>query len=441
MTDFLFNLLFFLIALGILVTFHEWGHFIAARKLGVKVLRFSVGFGKPLWRHVGKDGVEYVVAGIPLGGYVKMLDEREGDVPETVRAQAFNRQALWKRNVIVAAGPMANFILAVVVYFVMYLSGTWVFKPIIDKPLEPSIASAAGLQRNDQIIAVDGNPVSSWNEVVWSLVERLGEEGTIALEVKDWQSNRMRTVELNINDWQVDDRRPDPLGSLGLTQIKSIDAFVYELEPGGAAERAGMRRGDLITQLNQQAISNFNDVRRFMLEVKSAAPIAVTVLRDGRSVNLEVTPKAVEQNWLLGIKVYSYFEYESAGVMGSMKLAFDKTADVIALTGTMFKKLLVGEVSTKSLGGPLSIAEGAGSSARGGWAYFLGFLGIISVNLGLINLLPVPMLDGGHLLFNTIEWIKGKPLSEAAQEYGLRIGMVLVFGLMAIAIFNDIARL
>jgi len=441
MIEFLYNLVFFLVALGILVTFHEWGHFYAARKLGVKVLRFSVGFGKPLWRRVGKDGVEYVVAGIPLGGYVKMLDEREGNVAESERSQAFNRQALWKRNVIVFAGPLANFVLALVVYWLMFFSGTWVMKPIVAEPLAGSIAQTAGVQRNDQILKVDGQAVNGWNDVVWALVERLGESGQIDLEVLDWSNNQTKSLKLDISDWKVDDRRPDPLASLGLTQIDAIDPLVYELDPNGAAQQAGIKPRDRILQLNDTKISSFRDVQGFMRAVQSDQPISVKVNRDGQEQEFQVYPRQVEQNWLLGIKVYSYFEYESAGFIGSFKLAVNKTAEVIALTGTMFKKLIVGEVSTKSLGGPLSIAEGAGSSARGGWVYFLGFLGIISVNLGLINLLPVPMLDGGHLLFNAIEWLKGKPLSDEAQEYGLRIGMVLVLGLMAIALFNDIARL
>ncbi|WMS86965.1 RIP metalloprotease RseP [Pleionea litopenaei] len=441
MIEFLYNLVFFLVALGILVTFHEWGHFYAARKLGVKVLRFSVGFGKPLWRRVGKDGVEYVVAGIPLGGYVKMLDEREGNVAESERSQAFNRQALWKRNVIVFAGPLANFVLALVVYWLMFFSGTWVMKPIVAEPLAGSIAQTAGVQRNDQILKVDGQSVNGWNDVVWALVERLGESGQIDLEVLDWSNNQTKSLKLDISDWKVDDRRPDPLASLGLTQIDAIDPLVYELDPNGAAQQAGIKPRDRILQLNDTKISSFRDVQGFMQAVQSDQAISVKVNRDGQEQEFQVYPRQVEQNWLLGIKVYSYFEYESAGFIGSFKLAVNKTAEVIALTGTMFKKLIVGEVSTKSLGGPLSIAEGAGSSARGGWVYFLGFLGIISVNLGLINLLPVPMLDGGHLLFNAIEWLKGKPLSDEAQEYGLRIGMVLVLGLMAIALFNDIARL
>ncbi|NVJ60477.1 MAG: RIP metalloprotease RseP [Gammaproteobacteria bacterium] len=438
--DILYNLFFFLVALGVLVTFHEWGHFYAARKLGVKVLRFSVGFGKPLFKKVGKDGVEYVIAGIPLGGYVKMLDEREADVPDDQKAFAFNRQPVWKRNIIVFAGPFANFVLALALYWVMFLSGTWVFKAVVEQPPEQSIAASAGLNLNDQIVEVDGTPVTGWKEVSWALVERLGEQGEISLRVIDVFGHE-RDVLLSINDWAVDERRPDVLGSLGLQPKKSIPPVLGEVSEGLPADLAGLRTGDLIVEMNKKPIASFNEISLFMSKVSNNEPIELIIENESGKKELLVAPELNNGRWIIGVMPMPMYEFHQAGPLDSILLAYDETVKVLKLTATTFVKLITGEVSPKALGGPIAIAEGAGASARGGWVYFLSFLGMISVNLGLINLLPVPVLDGGHLLFNTLEWLKGKPLSESAQEYGMRIGIVLVLGLMAIAFINDIARL
>jgi regulator of sigma E protease len=441
MFDFLFYTAALLVTLGVLVTFHEWGHFYAARKLGVKVLRFSVGFGKPLWKRTGKDGVEYVIAGIPLGGYVKMLDEREGNVDSADQSMAFNRQPIWKRNIIVAAGPVANFVLAIIVFWIMFMMGTYVVKPITGEPPAQSIAAEAGITANHRIMAVDGQPVAGWKDVTWALVERLGEAGEIELQLESTETGMQKQAVLNISNWQVDDRRPDVLQSLGLQPQTQLTPVVYNVSSGSAADQAGMQKGDRITQLNDKPVTSFRDISDFMQSVKSTDRISVTVQRDNESLELAAFPQLVDNRYLLGISAYPIVEQQSAGVWKGFQLALDETWRVIALTATMFKKLVLGEVSTKSLGGPISIAEGAGSSARGGLVYFLSFLGMISVNLGLINLLPVPVLDGGHLLFNLMETIKGKPLSEKAQEFGMKIGIVMVLGLMSIAIFNDIARL
>ncbi|PWK54318.1 RIP metalloprotease RseP [Pleionea mediterranea] len=441
MFDFLFYTAALLVTLGVLVTFHEWGHFYAARKLGVKVLRFSVGFGKPLWKRTGKDGVEYVIAGIPLGGYVKMLDEREGNVDSADQSMAFNRQPIWKRNIIVAAGPVANFVLAIIVFWIMFMMGTYVVKPITGEPPAQSIAAEAGITANHRIMAVDGQSVAGWKDVTWALVERLGEAGEIELQLESTETGMQKQAVLNISNWQVDDRRPDVLQSLGLQPQMQLTPVVYNVSSGSAADQAGMQKGDRITQLNDKPVTSFRDISDFMQSVKSTDRISVTVQRDNESLELAAFPQLVDNRYLLGISAYPIVEQQSAGVWKGFQLALDETWRVIALTATMFKKLVLGEVSTKSLGGPISIAEGAGSSARGGLVYFLSFLGMISVNLGLINLLPVPVLDGGHLLFNLMETIKGKPLSEKAQEFGMKIGIVMVLGLMSIAIFNDIARL
>ncbi len=441
MLDFLFYTASLLVTLGVLVTFHEWGHYYAARKLGVKVLRFSVGFGKPLYKRVAKNGVEFVVAGIPLGGYVKMLDERDSDVAEEDKPFAFNRQPIWKRNIIVAAGPVANFLLALIVFWFMFMLGVVEPKPILGSPVEGSIAEKAGLKANHEIVAIDDEPVSGWKSVSWALVERMGEQGTIELVTQDPITGSQQTHRMNIDQWQVNDRRPDIFKSLGIVPKRELDSLIGGMSDDGAAKAAGMRVGDRIVEMNDIPIKSFNDVAKFMQSVKSTEAIHVTVERNGVNQQLNIRPQQENGRFLIGVMPYQAVKIHEAGVYEGFVLAVDETWRVISLTVTMLKKLILGEVSTKSLGGPISIAEGAGSSVRGGLVYFLSFLGMISVNLGLINLLPVPVLDGGHLLFNTLEWIKGKPLSEKAQEFGMKVGILMVLGLMTIAIFNDIARL
>ncbi|WP_144391648.1 RIP metalloprotease RseP [Pleionea sediminis] len=442
MSDFFLYTISLIVTLGVLVTFHEWGHYYAARKLGVKVLRFSVGFGSPIWKRVAKNGVEFVVAAIPLGGYVKMLDEYEGDVAEEEKSKAFNQQPIWKRNIIVAAGPFANFVLALVVFWLMFMLGILEPKPILSSPTKDSIAEKAGLQANHEIVKIDGEDVSGWKGVTWALVERLGEQGQIVVETQSTETGVFTTHTLNIDSWQVDDRRPDVLGSLGIIPKFDRDAIIGQFSEKSPAKEAGLKAGDKIVALNGEKINLFDELAEFMQKLDSADPIQVSVMRDSNILNFSVTPISTDSGYLLGIWAANLpVEVHKAGVFEAFQLAMDETWEVISLTVTMLKKLILGEVSTKSLGGPISIAEGAGSSVRGGLVYFLSFLGMISVNLGLINLLPVPMLDGGHLLFNTIERLKGKPLSDRALDFGRSIGLVMVLGLMAIAIFNDIARL
>ncbi len=441
MADIAINILGLLITLGVLVTFHEWGHYIAARKLGVKVLKFSVGFGKPLFKKIDKNGVEWIVAAIPLGGYVKMLDEREGNVPEDELAQSFNRQPVWKRNVIAAAGPVANFLLAFLVYVVMFMVGTYTVKPVMDDPVAESIAANAGLQKNQRIVSIDGIDVSGWKDVTWALVERIGQKGRIDVGVEDIYSHQQSRHQLNIANWVVDDHRPEVLETLGIKIKTDWEPQVFSVAENGAAQKAGLIKGDIISGINGQPMASFADVRNFMGSLESTSQLEVNVLRDGSEILFWIYPQKVDDRMMLGIGAYPLVELRPSGFLDSLELAWNETLRVIGLTMTMFKKLFTGEVSPKSLGGPLSIAESAGSSFSAGLVYFLGFLAMISVNLGLVNLLPVPVLDGGHLLLNTLESIKGSPLSGGAQEFAARIGLILVLSLMAVAIFNDFARL
>ncbi len=442
----LVELIAFLVTLGILVTFHEWGHFYAARKLGVKVLRFSVGFGKPLWKKIGKDGVEYVVAGIPLGGYVKMLDEREAEVSEALLPQAFNRQPLWKRNIIVLAGPVANFVLAIIAFWMMFMMGVISLKSELGTITPGSLAAKSGLMAGDQIVEIDGEKVVDWEDTQFALARRMGDEQPINITVLRGSKEKALVIDTKL--WTYDDRRPDLLKSLGMKPARP-QVVLGEVVDDMPASHAGLKPGDQVVKVDDLLLEGWQEFTE-LISQSSGRTLSLTVVRNGDEEIVSVTPQKTDDGYKIGAglerEYYSSFYEERLivkkyDVLPAFYASIERFWDMIGLTVTFIKKLILGEVSTKSLGGPLAIAEGAGSSARGGLVIFLGFLGMISVNLGLINLLPIPVLDGGHLLFNIMEAIKGKPLSEATQEYGMRIGMVLVLGLMAIAIINDFARL
>jgi len=448
MIDTLINIIALLVTLGILVTFHEWGHFYAARKLGVRVLRFSVGFGKPIWKKIGKDGVEYVVANIPLGGYVKMLDERDGDVFESDKKYAFNRQPVWKRNIIVGAGPLANFVLAIILFAIMYMIGVQSLKPELDTLNPNSIAAKAGLDKGDQIVAVDGKNVADWQDVNFALAKRIGDGEPIEFVIK--RNNRVseQVVMVPTYDWKVDKYQPELVASLGLTPFGQ-STVVGEISKDSAAEKAGLRSGDHIIGLGGQPINAWSEITGVMTDYKGGQ-ISLAYIRNGETTETLITPQKANDRFLIGISL-STFDREYArdnllitkkySFFDSIPAAFDKTIDATTVTFVMLKKLIIKEIPTESLGSLPSIAKGAGSSARSGLVYFLGFLGMISVNLGLINLLPIPLLDGGHLLFNTIESIKGSPVSERIQEIGTKLGLVLVLGFMFLALFYDVVRM
>jgi regulator of sigma E protease len=449
--EILWNIASFIVALGILVTIHEYGHFWVARKFGVKVLTFSVGFGKPLIQKIGKDGVRYVIAAIPLGGYVKMLDERENSsaISEDDKPFAFNRQSVWVRMAIVLAGPLANFLLAILLYWFMFLLGIKGFVPEIAEPPESSIAAVAGLTQGDRIVAVDGTPVSVMNQLTKNIARRMGEVGSIDLEVERTGIIPNATYSLDIGKWQVDADKPQLLHSLGLYhRIEKLGTVIGEVTLGGAADKAGMEVGDRVTRVNEQSVNSWQEMRS-LVTTKPNQSVLVEVERAGELITLSVVIGSAKQNGkeygVIGVanslpNSERYVITREAGFFEAFSLAIDETVKMIALSGRLFVKLLSGEISTKSLSGPVSIAEGAGSSASIGLVYFISFLAMISVNLGFINLLPVPMLDGGHFLYYAVEAIRGKPLSQKVQEIGLQIGMMLVFALMALAIFNDISR-
>ncbi len=456
MLDFLWNAASFVVTLGVLVTVHEYGHFWVARRLGVKVIRFSIGFGKALWRKTADDGTEYVVAAIPLGGYVKMLDEREVDVPENEKHRAFNGKPVLSRIAIVGAGPVANFILAIFVYWWMFVLGVPALKPYLGDIAVQSIAADTGLEKGDKIISVDGVNVGNWQEVNHAIIRRMGEKGEIAIAVRRQQESIIRDYSLQIDNWQIDPDQPDVLNSLGVSPWHpSYPPKLGEILPGEAAARAGLKEGDVIIRINNQSINTWTD---FVKEV-SANPnmqMEAVVIRGTQEIKLNVLTGIIDRqgkkHGYLGVARPELSEKQLArlnnmryrqqyGFFEAIGKGIDKTWEITLLSFRIIGKIFNGEVSPKNLSGPITIAQGAGAYASYGFVFFLGFLGMISVNLGIINLLPIPVLDGGHLMYYIIELVRGKPVSEGVQEIGFRIGMILILSLMVFSIVNDIGRL
>lgn len=456
MLDFIWNLGSFVVALGLLITAHEYGHFYVARRCGVKVERFSIGFGKAIWRKVGKDGTEYVLAMIPLGGYVKMLDERVEDVPDELKDQAFNRKTVWQRIAIVAAGPIANFIFAIVALYFMYLIGVPSLKPVITSTISGTAAAQIQVTEPMQVTAISGQTVRNWEEVNLALVGHIGDDSlTISLApLNDLQGLELnsRTYTLDTRQWRFDPEKESPITTLGLDIYRpEIEPKIASISQGSAAEKSELKIGDILVAVNNK---NYTDWQAFVDIIQHSAnvPVNLTVRRGGELFNVSVTPSSVKNTegqdiGILGVSptqaqwpdnMRLQLEY---GPIDSFSIAADKTWQLVAVSFKMIGKLFTGDVSVKNLSGPISIAQGAGNSANYGLVYFLGFLALISVNLGIINLLPLPVLDGGHLLYYFIEVITGKPVPEKVQEIGFRFGAALLLMLMSVALFNDFARL
>lgn len=440
-----------IVALGVLVTFHEFGHFWVARRCGVKVLRFSVGFGTPLVRWHDRQGTEFVVAAIPLGGYVKMLDEREGDVPAELLDRAFNRKSVFQRIAIVAAGPIANFLLAILFFWVLAMLGSQQIKPIIGSVVANSPAAIAGLASGQEVVAVDGEAVDGWSGVNLQLVRRLGETGELSVAVLEQGSSVPAVHQVRISSWLKNEDNPDPIGGLGIQPWRpAVAPVIAELDEKGPAKAAGLQIGDLIVTLDGQAVTDWQNVVE-RVRAKPEAKVALGIERAGRHEELVLTLAAKGEGkartGYLGAGVAGgqwpadMLREVSYGPVAAVGQALSRTWSMSLLTLDSLKKMVLGQLSVKNLSGPITIAKVAGASAQSGVGDFLHFLAYLSISLGVLNLLPIPVLDGGHLLFYMVEWVRGRPLSERVQAWGMQIGISLVVGVMLLALVNDLSRL
>ncbi|SDS00696.1 site-2 protease. Metallo peptidase. MEROPS family M50B [Pseudomonas asplenii] len=440
-----------LVALGVLVTFHEFGHFWVARRCGVKVLRFSVGFGTPLLRWHDRQGTEFVVAAIPLGGYVKMLDEREAPVAPDELDQAFNRKSVRQRIAIVAAGPIANFLLAITFFWVLAMLGSQQVRPVIGAVESGSIAAKAGLVAGQEIVSIDGEPTTGWSAVNLQLVRRLGESGTLRFQVREAGSSVDSPRELVLDRWLQGADEPDPIKSLGIRPWRpAVPPLLAELDSKGPAQAAGLKTGDRLVSLNGEAVGDWQQVVDWV-RVRPDTKIVLQVERDGAQIDVPVTlasrgeGKSATGYLGAGVKAADWppqmLREVSYGPVAAIGEGARRTWTMSVLTLDSLKKMLFGELSVKNLSGPITIAKVAGASAQSGVADFLNFLAYLSISLGVLNLLPIPVLDGGHLLFYMIEWARGRPLSERVQGWGIQIGISLVVGVMLLALVNDLGRL
>lgn len=452
MSELPFYLLAFVVVLGVLIVVHEFGHYLAARYCGVRVLRFSVGFGRTLWqRRFGRDGTEWAISIFPLGGYVKMLDEREGEVAPEERHRAFNRQSVGKRSLIVAAGPLANFLLAIVLYWAVFMVGSNELLPILGTPPAASPAASAGIVNGEQVRAVDGQPVATWNDLRWTLLHKAVDQEAATLEVINEQSEvafrRLALQAAGEQGWEG-----DALERLGIRFFRpKLPPVVGKVLAGSPGEVAGLRSGDEIVAVDGSEVVTWHD---FVLKVRDAAErtLRVELLRDGRPVAVDVVPEAIsERGRRIGrvgvavaespdavreVRIFVRYGFFAAGGK-----ALAETWDKSVFSLVMLGKMLTGEVSWRNLSGPVTIADYAGQSARLGIDYYLKFMALVSISLGVLNLLPIPVLDGGHLMYHMIEVVRRRPLSERAMEIAQQVGLSILFVLMAFAFFNDMNRL
>jgi len=456
MTEFFGSIWWLLVTLGLLITFHEFGHFWVARRMGVRVLTFSVGFGRTLWSREAADGTVYRVALFPLGGYVKMLDEREGPVADDEAHLAFNRQPVFSRIAIVAAGPLFNLVFAVLAFWVMFLTGIPETRPLIGQT--SGIAAEAGLEPGDSIVAVDGESARTWSHAILELVTHALDRDAITLTVED-ANGAQSTHDLDLSRLGNDFSEERTLEAIGIEPWRlEVPAVVGEVADDSPAERASIRSGDRIVSIAGEDVAAWQQIG-YLVQAHGAEgqALAVTVERDGVVLPLEVRPERRDEGWfssrlVLGVTNADIGPEQRAsleraafvlrlGPLEALPAAVSETARLTGATLGLLARMVTGKASVKNLSGPISIAQFANSSATAGFAQFLFFLGAISLSLGILNLLPIPVLDGGHLVYYLIELVKGSPVSEQAQVAGQYFGLIALAGLMSLAFINDILRL
>ena len=449
----LFSIVMALVTLGILVTIHEYGHYWVARRCGVRVLRFAVGFGRPLAMWVDKHGTEFALCAIPLGGYVKMLDERDEGQDVTVedRHEFFNAQPVRNKLAIVSAGPAANFLLAILVLFGLFLRGETGIAPLVEAVEQGSVAHDVGLMKGQQIVAVDGTSTQTVSNVRFALLKRLGDTGTIDISVGSALGDFQQTHAIPIRRWLSGAEAPDPIVALGLTLgFPKLQPSIGSLVEDGPAKRAGFEVGDTIIEADGQAISTWSQ----WVDLVRAAPgksLAVRVDRDGQSLDLTVVPRSTgtsgDEVGSVGMGVVipnipeDRIRRQGRNPVEAIFAAIERTFALTVFTFESMWKMIQGLISTKNLSGPIAIAQVAASTAESGFTTWLSFLALLSISLGAINLLPIPILDGGHIVFHSLEGLLGRPVPEQIQIMSYQVGLLAVFTLMVFAIYNDVARL
>ncbi len=447
-----FYLAAFLVVLGVLIVVHELGHYLAARLCGVKVLRFSVGFGRMLWRkRLGIDQTEWAISIFPLGGYVKMLDEREGAVAEEEIHRTFNRQSVGKRSIIVAAGPLANFALAILLYWAVFMHGSEELLPVLGAPPIGTPAAMAAIVNGEQVRAVDGQPVATWNDLRWVLLQKAIDQESVALEVVN-ERDEIAVRHLYLAAAGEQGWEGDALERLGVRFYRpDLPAVIGKVVTNGVADRVGLLPGDRVLSIAEKDVFSWYDLVAIIRD-SATKSIRFEVERQGEIVAVDLVPESVMERGQtvgkIGIAVADgpkprreVKTFISYGMVEAAGKALDETWDKSIFSLVMMGKMLTGEVSWKNLSGPVTIADYAGQSARLGLDYYLKFMALVSISLGVLNLLPIPVLDGGHLLYHVLEVVMRRPLSERAMEIGQQVGMSILFALMAFAFFNDLTRL
>ena len=461
MIEIIVSVLALIVTLGILVTVHEFGHFWVARRCGVKVLRFSIGMGKAVKSWIGRDGVEYVIAPIPIGGYVKMLGQEDiavadtKEIPTSQQHLCFAYKPLWQRMAIVAAGPIANFLLAIFIYWLINISyGINGIAPVINGISENSSADRAGLQVGDEIIAVDSEETIIWQQVSLQMLNRLGETGELVITVNPYDSSTSRDITIPIQAWLRSDVEPDPVTDLGIVRLE-IPARIAEVVTGGRAERDGLRAGDEIISVNGESILGWS---HWVAVIRSNPELALDVIvkRGESEAGLEIRPElvrlsngtaigrigaSVQETALSEILDSEMQRHISFNAFTAIQPALQETWNNSVFVLDSIKKMVIGLISVRNINGPITIAQVAGETASYGLEVYLGFLALLSICLGVFNLLPIPVLDGGHLFYYTMEAIMGRPVPERVQTWGLQLGLSLIFGIMILAIYNDVNRL
>lgn len=446
------NILAVIVVLGVLITFHEFGHYWVARRCGVRVLRFSVGFGKPIWSRTDRHGTEFAVAAIPLGGYVKMLDEREAPVPDDQLHETFNRKSVWQRIAIVAAGPLANFLLAIIAYWALFVAGTTTVAPMVGSVATDSPAAYSGLQQGHEIVAVQESPVRSWEELNLRLIAHIGHSGELKLLARESAASAPREFRLPVQDYLVRQDPPQPLVTLGITPWQPrIPAVLGQVLEGEAASSAGLLAGDEILSVNGSGIDEWMDFVN-LVQASPGERLELEVARGEEQLTLALVPgtRELETGGAIGyvgvgaepIEWPEEFRREIRyGPVAAVGEALNRTGEMTLLTLDAIRKMLVGLISPSNLSGPITIAQISGDTARAGMESFISFMAYLSISLAVLNLLPIPVLDGGHLLYYFVEIVRGRPVSERVQAMGLRIGLMVVGSLMVMALFFDLMRL